>query len=307
MEQSASQLIRFGEFEVDRRRGELRCNGVRVRLQEKPFQLLAVLVEHAGEVLSHEDLRNRLWAADTFVDFDRNVITAVKKLRDALGDCAEQPRFIQTAPRRGYCFIAPVETEPAEGQSRGTAVRARRTGWFATAAALLLLAAGGYGWHTSRTRAAQAVICESRITVAVLPFQHAEQHEQHTFSLLLKDEIVQQLANAPRGNVAVVSGRAVQKYHCNNASVRDIGRELGVSYVVEGKVLRSGKMLRISANLTATSDQTLVTVKSIDVQVDEASGAERRIAQALGRELLACLAPPPAAPGRQISMLTTKP
>jgi TolB-like protein len=261
--------------------------------------------------VSHDELRARLWSADTFVDFDRNLITAVKKLRDALGDSAEQPRFIQTVPRRGYSFIAPVETGPAESASGAVDSRTRaagRTRWLAAAAALALLAtAAGYAWQAVRARAADAAMCESRITVAVLPFQHAGQREQHSFSVLLKDEIVQQLANAPRGNVAVVTGRAVQKYDCDNSSVREIGRELGVSYVVEGHVSRAGKMLRISANLTSTTDQTLVLVKSVEVPVEEAAGSGTRIGQELGRVLLACLSPPAPQSGGQISMLSKDP
>ena len=131
--QKSSRIVRFGVFEVDLEAGELRRNGAQVRLQEQPFQLLALLLERAGDIYSRDDLRQRLWQEDTFVDFDRSLNTAVNKIRDALGDSAENPRFIQTVPRRGYRFICPVlgvaspaptlvEAPPAAGPS-GTRVR----------------------------------------------------------------------------------------------------------------------------------------------------------------------------------------
>jgi Tol biopolymer transport system component/DNA-binding winged helix-turn-helix (wHTH) protein len=103
------RLIRFGTFEVDLRAKELRKNGVKIKLQEQPFQILAMLLERPGEVVTREELENRLWSADTFVDFEHSLATAVKKLREALGDSADNPRFIETLPKRGYRFIAPVE------------------------------------------------------------------------------------------------------------------------------------------------------------------------------------------------------
>ena len=108
-----SPLLRFGAFEIDGRRGEVRKNGARIKLQEKPSQILTHLVERAGKVVTREELRQRVWPADTFVDFDANLNTALNKLRQALGDSADNPIFIQTIPRRGYCFIAPVSADEA--------------------------------------------------------------------------------------------------------------------------------------------------------------------------------------------------
>jgi len=103
------RAVRFGVFEADLRTGELRKNGLRVRLQEQPFQVLAALLERPGEMVDREELRQRLWPADTFVDFDHSLNTAINKLREALGDSAGSPRFIETLARRGYRFLAPVE------------------------------------------------------------------------------------------------------------------------------------------------------------------------------------------------------
>lgn len=101
-------LLRFGVFEVDLAAGELRKNGVRIRLQEQPFQVLAALLENAGEIVTRDALREKIWPADTFVDFDHSLNTAVNKIRESLGDSASSPRFVETVARRGYRFVAPV-------------------------------------------------------------------------------------------------------------------------------------------------------------------------------------------------------
>src|SRR6266481_1479801 len=119
-------ILRFGVFEVDVRSGELRKQGVRIKLQEQPFQVLAVLLRRPGEVVTREQLRSQNWPPDTFVDFDNSLNTAINKLREALGDSADNPRFIETLPRRGYRLIAPV-TE-ADGATRGTAAGVRAAG-----------------------------------------------------------------------------------------------------------------------------------------------------------------------------------
>src|ERR1700731_3531349 len=101
-------LLRFGIFEVDLRSGELRKQGVRIKLQEQPFLVLKVLLERPGEIVTREELRSQIWSADTFVDFDNSLNTSINKLREALGDSTDSPRFIETLPRRGYRFIAPI-------------------------------------------------------------------------------------------------------------------------------------------------------------------------------------------------------
>ena len=125
--------MRFGSFELDQASGELRKNGGRVRLQEQPFQVLRALVERPGEVVTREDLHERLWPGDTFVEFDDGLNTAVRKIRQALGDSADNPRFVETLPRRGYRFIAPLDRPsdqlgtggPTPGRSRRDAGNAQ--------------------------------------------------------------------------------------------------------------------------------------------------------------------------------------
>src|SRR5437588_8655036 len=116
--QNHSRIARFGVFELDFRTGELRKNGARLRLQEQPFQVLALLLERAGDVVTREELRQKLWPSDTFVDFDHSLNTAINKVREVLGDSASSPRYVETLARRGYRFITPLQgSPPVEGDS----------------------------------------------------------------------------------------------------------------------------------------------------------------------------------------------
>src|SRR5215813_11153657 len=122
--QFKNRIVRFGVFELDLSAGELRKSGVKLRLQEQPFQVLTMLLERAGEVVTRDELRQKLWASDTFVDFDHSLNTAVNKLREALGDSASSPRYVETLARRGYRFIAPVhgDVSPASDSQIAGAV-----------------------------------------------------------------------------------------------------------------------------------------------------------------------------------------
>jgi DNA-binding winged helix-turn-helix (wHTH) protein len=117
---SNPQIVRFGAFEVDLGDESLHKNGVRIRAQGKPLQILILLLEHAGDVVTRDDLRQRLWPEGTFVDFEHGLNTAVKKLREALGDDPDNPRFVQTVPRQGYRFIAPVQLAGSSGSPQST-------------------------------------------------------------------------------------------------------------------------------------------------------------------------------------------
>ena len=123
LETRSREVFRFGTFEVNVRVGEVRKQGVRIKLREQPFHVLTVLLHRSGEVVTREELRSQIWAADSFVDFDNSLNTSINKLREALGDSAENPRFIETLPRRGYRFIAPVTCD--NRKSVGEPVRAK--------------------------------------------------------------------------------------------------------------------------------------------------------------------------------------
>jgi len=159
----ASSVVRFGLFEADLQSGELSRQGTKVRLQEQPFQILTLLLEKPCEVVTRAELRARLWPSDTFVDFDHGLNAAVKRLRDALGDSAENPRFIETLARRGYRFIAPVESS-LQAASRTRAVGTPRHYWLTGAAAIALLIGASVGWHVGRKSAAALRPAERRLT-----------------------------------------------------------------------------------------------------------------------------------------------
>ena len=148
-------IRRFGQFEADFRTGELRRDGVRIKLQEQPLQILVLLLQKPGAIVRREELRARLWPADTFVDFDHSLNTAVKRLRDALGDSADDPRFVETLPRRGYRFIAPVTSseEPVEQNGSGLPeFRRFRHLLLAAFIGMLVLAALFTGWELGRRK-----------------------------------------------------------------------------------------------------------------------------------------------------------
>jgi DNA-binding winged helix-turn-helix (wHTH) protein/WD40 repeat protein len=167
--------VRFGIFEADLRAGELRRSGSKVRLQDQPFQVLAMLLERPGQIVTREELQTRLWPADTFVDFDHGLNAAIKRLRDALGDSAENPRFVETLARRGYRFVAPVNRAPQEitsaapassrtQQMSSGAPPPRRRWLFPLAVAALLFAGVGAGWHAGHRSAASVRSTERRLT-----------------------------------------------------------------------------------------------------------------------------------------------
>ena len=178
--------IRFGIFEVDRRSGELRRNGVRVKLQEQPFQILLTLLEHPGEVVTREELRSRLWAEDTYVDFDHSLNAAIRRLRDALGDSAENPRFVETVARRGYRFLGPVvsgngngtiPTAPAALESASHPTVKFRVWWMAAGASAIVLVVLGlklglllaqHGPAPSRVSQLTANPAEDRVRAAAI-------------------------------------------------------------------------------------------------------------------------------------------
>jgi DNA-binding winged helix-turn-helix (wHTH) protein len=188
---NSSRIVRFGIFEVDLKAGELRRSGLKIKVQEQPFQILAVLLKHPGEVITREELRSELWSADTFVDFDHSLNAAIKRLRDALGESAERPIFVETVARRGYRFIGNVEiptatpsalsdlnalkrdTETGRITTRvlptGSSGRWARGWQFAGAVlAIVVMASMAGGWflwrHASRSKLSQASVTLRRLT-----------------------------------------------------------------------------------------------------------------------------------------------
>jgi TolB-like protein/DNA-binding winged helix-turn-helix (wHTH) protein/Tfp pilus assembly protein PilF len=260
-------IFRFGAFEVDSRTGELRKNGMRIRCQEQPLQVLVALLERPGELLSREELRQRVWLEDTFVDFDHALNTAVKKIRAALNDEADSPRYLETVPRRGYRFIAPVKTEMMPGPTNEDPAVSdvelpeahrplvnRRTA--VLAAALVAVVGGGYYWSNHRARASDNN-APGRTMVAVLPFENmTNDPSQEYFSDGMTEETISQLGRLNSQNLGVIARTSAMKYKHSGKSAREIGRELNSDYLLEGSIRREGSRVRVVAQLIRVADQS---------------------------------------------------
>jgi Tol biopolymer transport system component/DNA-binding winged helix-turn-helix (wHTH) protein len=157
-------VIRFGPFEIDLRAGELRYDGQKVRLQEQPFQVLAMLLERPGEIVTREELRGRLWPADTFVDFDHGLNAAVKRLRNALGDTPEDPRYVETVSRRGYRFVAPIHSPGVVAANKAVPVSSPLRYWRTPSVGALIIAGIMVGWHAGHRSVAAVHVAERRLT-----------------------------------------------------------------------------------------------------------------------------------------------
>jgi len=275
--------LRFGVFELDLRSGELRKHGLRVRLQEQPFRLLEMLLERPGEVVTREELQKRLWPADTFVDFDHGLNKAINKIREALGDSAESPRFVETVSRRGYRFLAEVKDSevPARNPELGAQPRppavppgipdrpyppgevaeiknpSLSRAWKISVLLLLLVAAvlvirKLHSWN----RPVAAIR-----SLAVLPFESlSNDASQDYFADGMTDELISDLGQISA--LRVISRTSVMSYKHARKPLPEIARELNVDAVVEGTVLRSGNEVRITAQLIdAFCGQALVVAE----------------------------------------------
>jgi TolB-like protein/DNA-binding winged helix-turn-helix (wHTH) protein/Flp pilus assembly protein TadD len=255
-------------FEADFKIGELRKNGLRIKVQDQPFQVLAMLLEKPGGIVTREELQRRLWPADTFVDFDHSLNSAIKKLREALGDQAENPRFIETLHRRGYRFIAPVDgngtsaasasVESALIKKAGAEPRPTRGPRVGIAlglgVAVLLLTLLGFAFeYLLSTKNATPQIR----SLAVLPLQNlSADPEQEYFSDGLTDALITDLAQIR--SLEVISRTSSMQYKGTKKSMAEVARELKVDGVVEGTVQRSGDRVKITAQLIdATNDRHL--------------------------------------------------
>src|SRR6266851_10109670 len=235
LEARSPAILRFGVFEVELRSGELRKQGVRIKLQDQPFQVLIVLLQRPGEVVTREELRNQNWPADTFVDFDNSLNTAINKLRDALGDSAESPRFIETLPRRGYRFIASVDglgTGPdAQDVRRPGEARPvpRLLRWFIALLSLTILATALSVWNVFhvRDRLTGNMRAPRIHSLAVLPLTNLSgDPAQEFFSDGMTDALITDLAKM--GSVKVISRTSVMRYKKTGKSLPEIARELNV-------------------------------------------------------------------------------
>src|SRR5258706_8901730 len=236
------RILCFGSFEVDLASGELRRQGLKIRLQDQPLRLLALLLERAGEVVSREELRDKLWPADTFVDFDHSLNTAVRKLREALGDSAETPRYVETIPRRGYRFIAPVvplhTVQPADSADAAVAsVLPFPAAHPSTSARLPLIlvivvvvCAAALVAYWVLPRPGPTTHSGRRLTLAVLPFDNLSgDTDQEYLSDGLTEEMITQLGRLEPDRLRVLARSSTWKYKRADRDIGRLRRELGRS------------------------------------------------------------------------------
>ena len=303
---SSSRVVRFGVFEVDLRTRELRKNGVLIKLQGQPYQILAALLERPGEMVKRAELRQSLWSEDTFVDFDNSVNAAVNRLREALGDSAENPRFIQTLPRRGYRFIAPVETldhEPTdtsvENQSSDEKtpppLRApfwKSWYWIAASAVLaILFVAGLYVRRLGSSHQPGAVTIRS---IAVLPLENLTgDSAQEYFSDGMTDALITNLAEIKA--LRVISRTSSMRYKGTQKPLPQIGYELNADAVIEGTVIRSGDRVRIDAQLIETATDRHLWAGSYERNLQDVLALQGEVARSVVREVRVQVSPQEAA------------
>lgn len=312
-------VVRFASFELDLDAGELKKHGVKLRLPEQSFQILALLLERPGQVVTRDALRQKLWTADTFVDFDVGLNNAILRLRHALGDSAETPRFVETLPRRGYRFIAPVDhgapaaahASPAPSPRSATAEAATlpvgkpsvgpaapskpqlplRSLWFAgLALAALIVMLVGFNATGLRQRLLGRSHPPRIQSIAVLPLENLTgDPSQEYFVDGMTDALITNLAQI--GSLQVISRTSVLRYKGEKKSLPAIARELGVDAVVEGTVARSGNRVRIDAQLVHAATDRHLWAHSYERDLSDAMALQSEMAQAIAAEIRAKLTP----------------
>jgi TolB-like protein/DNA-binding winged helix-turn-helix (wHTH) protein/Flp pilus assembly protein TadD len=307
-----NSVARFGTYEVSLQSGEVRKAGLRIRVQQQPMKLLAALLEHPGQVVSREELRSRVWPNESFGDFDQALNIAIGKLRSALGDSAENPRFIETLPKRGYRFIAdvsfrdsdthPNNTEPVAGELSATDPRViqeaalavtpiRRRGLtrgviFPVALVVIVSLAVFSLWQFRSSGRSSSGIR----SLAVLPLENLSgDASQNYFADGMTDELITDLAQISA--LRVISRTSVMVYKGARKPLPEIARELKVDAVVEGTVLRSGDQVRITAQLIDANSDKHLWSQSYEGELRDTLALQNRVASAIADQIRINLTP----------------
>ncbi len=295
-----SQTHRFGVFEVNLQARELRKHGVRVRLRGQPFAILAMLLERAGEVITREEMRKRLWSNgsdETFVDFEHSMNSAIKKLRAALSDSPENSRYVETIPKLGYRFIAPVEEVAKEARTRperngqGTE-GAARVSWIRRLAVLvptLALTIGLVVWQMQSV-SRRAIAGAPLRSIAVLPLANLSgDASQEYFSDGITEQLITDLAKV--GSLRVISRTSVMRYKGTRKGLPEIAKELNVDAIVEGSVVKSGQKIRITAQLLDGPSDRHLWAESYERDFGDVLKLQNDVAEAIAVQVRAELSP----------------
>jgi TolB-like protein/DNA-binding winged helix-turn-helix (wHTH) protein/Flp pilus assembly protein TadD len=304
-------LLRFDIFELDVRTGELRKRGVKVRLQGQPLQVLETLLRRPGDLVTREELRAQIWNADTFVDFDHSLHNAIARIREALGDSAEAPRYIETLPRRGYRFIGPVETaktalQQASVQSKqssevSTEVRPSRPHALLAFATLIVVVVLGSVFWLERTATPLTSAAPRLDSIAVLPLDNLSGDASEDFFVDgMTDQLITDLAKV--GSLRVISRTSVMRYKGTKKSLPEIARELNVNAIVEGSVVRSGQRVRVTAQLLEASTDQHLWAETYDRDLGDVLKLQGEVADAIAQKIRVQLTPQ-----QQASLRTARP
>ena len=318
---TTTRILHFGVFEADLKAGELRKHGVRLKLPEQPFHVLAVLLEKPGEIVTREELRSRLWPGDTFVDFDHGLNNAVMRLREVLGDASENPRFVETIPRRGYRLIAPVAgaflsasatrpavedgpisveplkpqlTEPrlAEVQLETGDRRWTVTLRLAVVSAGIIFACVLSGlalYRSQRTFSGEITLPQNK-SLVVLPLENLSgDKDQEYFADGMTDDLTANLAKIH--SLRVISRSTAMSYKGTHKPLSQIASELKVDAVVEGTVLRVGNRVRITAELVQVSTDRHLWADTYESQMGDILALQNRVSSAIVNEIRINLTP----------------
>jgi len=296
---SVARVLRFDSFELDLHAGELRKRGVKLRLQGQPIQVLAILLQSAGNLVTREELRSQLWPADTFVDFDHSLHNSIGRIRETLGDSAGIPRYIETLPRRGYRFIAPVEEVQAlpiggeNGDRTAAAVAVvplpptRYTGLILTLTFCGAIALASWAaWQHSYAKSNVVPIH----SIAVLPMQNLSgDAAQEYFADGMTDNLITDLAKI--AVLRVTSRTSVMRYKGTKKALPEIARELNVDAIIEGSVIRSGQRVRVTAQLLQAPTDRHLWAETYDRDVGDILKLQAEVADAIAQQVRAQLAP----------------
>lgn len=274
--------FRFGLFEFDASTRELRREGALVRLQSQPAQVLSCLLEHAGKVVSREDLRSAVWGGETYVDFDRGLNFCIAQVRSALDDDSVTPRYIRTLPRRGYQFITPIErigSERTETVSAKSKFSLTTAAWLSIGVLLLSLVVSTGYWLRSWQN------LQRRPIIAVLRFDNQTSDPAMTrFSDALTDSVVERLTSTSLGRYDVIGNARILRLPRDQRDLTAISSSLHAGYVVLGQVQTSGAQTRILAHLIRLPDQTHLWVARMDRSLADPLGVESEAAQKIAAE-----------------------